>query len=138
MAEQLPIAQRRLVDDLGAAAHGNQRARHLVIEAARVGSDIDHRTAICSQAVQVRALMFVVLAGNQRSRLVRRNLGRPSTGVVKALQVEYGQVLALQKADQVGGREEIGLVAKLHRRSAPEAAGAGAGGLRTVEQGSQR
>ena len=56
---------------------------------------------------------------------------------MKALQVEYGQMLALQKADQVGGREEIGLVAQLHRRSAA-AGGAGAGGSRAVEQGSQR
>ena len=79
----------------------------------------DDPAALRLQPQQVGPLVLVALARDQLGRLIRRRFASVHACVAQRLEVERGQVLALEVGDQIGRREQSVALNLLHRRSAP-------------------
>ena len=110
VADKVPRPERRLVDDGHAAPHRIQRRSDPLIQPLSAGQILDF-DAGRAQPIEVSRLVRETLAADEfRLRARLRALKRR----VKINAIQPGEVLALEKIDEIGGRTDDAFVEPLH------------------------
>ena len=113
MAAPATVEERRLEDDVGAAAHRLERQRlgraELVGRAQVVLGDLDDRQAAAAERGQVRRLVEVALRLDQRDRRVVL-ADRLLPEALDAPELECREMVAGEIADEVRGADDQGSV----------------------------